>query len=229
MYRDCDAVVDGNTVYVRNGDTMNVYSYYATSDSWSQLPDCVNESGSLAVINSLLTTIGGYSYPSYSNELFSLTGEGSGRRWTKKFPPMPTKRKRTTTVHTGTTLIVAGGRGVDDRVLLTVEVMNTENLQWSTASDLPEPLYLASATVCGDQLYMLGGIHKNFYYTESVYTCSTTDLLQTCISNSSTLKTKLKRRSLESKGSTWRQIADFPNACSTCESIHGQMLAIGGS
>jgi hypothetical protein len=26
-----------------------------------------------------------------TNQLFSLTGEGSGRRWTEEFPPMPTK------------------------------------------------------------------------------------------------------------------------------------------
>jgi serine/threonine protein kinase len=38
----------------------------------------------LDCLNGWLTTIGGYSYPSYSNELFSLTGEGSDRRWTKK-------------------------------------------------------------------------------------------------------------------------------------------------
>ena len=136
MYRDCDAVVEGNTVYVRNGDTVNVYSYDATSESWSQLPDCVREGCSMAIIDGWLTTVGGYSYPSYSNELFSLIREGNDHKWTKKFPPMPTKRKRTTAIQTGSALIVAGGSGVDGRVLSTVEVMNTDNHQWSTAADL---------------------------------------------------------------------------------------------
>ena len=62
-------------------------------------------------------------------------------------PPMPTEREGTTSLCTGATLIVAGGMG-DGGVLSTVEVMNTENSQWSSAADLPQPLYLASATVC---------------------------------------------------------------------------------
>ena len=55
-----------------------------------------------------------------------------------------------TALCTGAVLIVAGM--AEDGVLSTVEVMNTENHQWSTASDVPEPLYNASVTVCGDQI-----------------------------------------------------------------------------
>ena len=79
---------------------------------------------------------------------------------------MPTKRKWTTSLCTGTTLIVAGGVGESGRTLLTVEVMDTETHQWSTASDLPQPMYYASATVCGDQLYMLGGA-EGCYFVKS--------------------------------------------------------------
>ena len=129
MYRSYDAVVDGNTVFIRNGGTVQIYAYDVTSDSWSQLPDCVHPNSSITVINGWLTTVGGYPYLTYSDELFSFTGEGSGRRWTKIFPPMPTKRKRTTALCTGTTLIVIGGMGEGDKSLATVEVMNTENHQ----------------------------------------------------------------------------------------------------
>jgi hypothetical protein len=89
MDRRCNAVVDGNTVYVMKSDTINIYSYDVTSDSWSQLPDCVHEGSSVTVINGCLTTVGGGYYSNCSNELFSLTGKGSGRRWTQQFPPMP--------------------------------------------------------------------------------------------------------------------------------------------
>ena len=224
-----DAVVDGNIVYIKNERKVNTYSYDTTSDSWSQLPDCDHERGSIAIISGWLTTVGGGSYPIYYNELFSLTGEGSGRRWTKKFPPMPTKRCWTTSLCTGTTLIVAGGfgelRGV--RVLSTVEVMNTETHQWSTAADLPEPMYLASATVCGDQIYMLDGINKEHQYSKSVYTCSVSALLQSCVQSS--LEAKLKRTLLEDKASVWRRIADLPVTHSTCESFCGRLLAVGGN
>ena len=119
--RTCDAVVDGNTVYVRAGGTVKIYSYDATTDSWSQLPDCVKKDASIAVINGQLTTVDGYE----SKELFGLTGEGRRRKWTKEYPPMPTKRRWATSLCTGATLIVAGGAGEDGEVLSTVEVMNT--------------------------------------------------------------------------------------------------------
>ena len=183
MYRHFDAVVDGNKVYIRDKDFVKIYSYNVTSDSWSQLPDCVHEGGSITIVNGWLTTIGGGDHSTPSNELFSLTGEGSGRRWTKKFPAMPTNRRWTTSLCTGTTLIVAGGMGEGVRVLPTVEVMDTVTHQWSPAADLPEPMYLASATVCGDQLldYMLGRISKDFASTKSVYTCLVSTLLQSCV------------------------------------------------
>ena len=224
MYRNYDTVVDGNKVYVINYDTVNIYSYDVISDSWSQLPDCVHEDGSIVVINGCLTTVGGYSYLNYSNELCSLTGKGSGRRWTRQFPPMPTKRGLTTSLCTGTALIVAGGRG-GDGALSTVEVMDTETHQWSTAADLPQPTYYASATVCGDQLYMLGGLVDGSH-VKSVYTCSVSALLQSCVPSS--LEAKFHIASLEDKARVWRQIADVPVTMSTCESFHGRLLAVGG-
>ena len=80
MYRNYDTVVDGNTVYVINSNTVNIYFYNVISDSWSQLPDCANESCSMTVINGCLTIVGGCSYSNNFNELLSLTGKGSGRR-----------------------------------------------------------------------------------------------------------------------------------------------------
>ena len=75
----------------------------------------------MTIISGWLTTVGGYQSGaySYSNELFSLIGEASGRRWTKILPPMPTKRCGVSSLCTGATLIVAGGMGEDGRVLST--------------------------------------------------------------------------------------------------------------
>ena len=228
MYRDCDAVVSGNTVYVMDGTqgSGKIYSYDVAIDMWSKLPDCVYRNSSITVISCWLTTIGGTSYPIYSNELFSLTGEGSDRKWTKKFPSMPTKRQWTTVVRTGTTLIVAGGEGEIDRMLSTVEVMDTESHQWSTVANLPEPMYLASATVCGGKVYMLGGANKTYRYSKSVYACSLSDLLQPCVSRS--LLANLKTTQQTHKAGVWTQIADLPVDGSTCEAFQDRLLAVGG-
>ena len=215
MDRWFDAIVDGNTVY---GGTVKIYSYDVASDSWpaaawSKLLDCVHACSSLTMIKGWLTTVGGESSPStYSNVLLNLTGEGSGRRWTEKFPPMPTKRGLTSSLCTGATLIVAGGKGEGRRVLSTDEVMNTETHQWSTAADLPQPTYLASASDCGAQVYIVRGANKDGKSTKSVYTCFKEDLCQQPQSATSTV---------------WRKVADLPVIRSTCESFHGRLLAFG--
>ena len=230
MNRHCDATADGNKVYVRNQDTMMVYCYNATSDSWSQLPDSLLEGASITIINGWLTTIGGNSRTTlilrYSNELFSLTGKGNERRWTKKFPPMPTKRSDTIALCTQTVLIIAGGLGDYgmDGVLSTVEVMNIENHQWSSAADLLEPVFVASVTICGDQLYVLGGINKCRKYTKSVQTCSVSALLQSCIP--SLLEEKISILLVDT--TVWKEVAYLPVTHSTCQSIQGQLLAVGG-
>ena len=88
------------------------------------------------------------------------------------FPRMPTKRQLTAVVCSGKTLVVAGGKGEWRTKLATVEVMDTETLQWSTVSSLPQPCYSALATVCGDTVYLVGGLG---YSTKSVFTYSLTE------------------------------------------------------
>ena len=221
MARSSDAVVDGSTVYVKDSNTVEIYSYDVTTDSWSELPNCTEALASITVINGWLTTVGGAG----SNELFSLTGKGTERRWSKKFPLMPTKRSYPAALCTGNILIVVGGK--DGYVVLsTVEVMNTENHQWSTAAELPQPKYSASATVYGGSIYMLGGYGLHHVSVTSVYSCSLSDLLRSCDAYS--LEAKLERTALEDKTSIWKRVADLPVAGSVCVCFHGRLLAVGG-
>ena len=136
---------------------------------------------------------------------------------------MPTKRWGTAALCTGTALIVAGGWGEDELVLSTVEVMGTENHQWSTAAHLPQPIYCASATICGDRIYMLGGFDRHSTPTKSVYTCSVSALLRSCVPSSGQ-----DGKTLSDKASVWRQVSDLPVTYSNCESFHGRLLAVGG-
>ena len=148
------SVVDGRVAYFQPSGSKSVVAYNPTTNKWSELPECPNSYVSLAMVNGLLTAIGGMtSNDEVTNSLLSLTDN----MWTKQFPPMTTKRYVTVVVCSGRSLVVARGLEEGNKRLSTVEVMDTETLQWSTASSPPHPLTEASATLCGDQVYMLGG------------------------------------------------------------------------
>ena len=217
------SVVDGSVAYFQPGVSNSVFAYSSTNKKWSELPKCPNSCLSLAMVNSLLTAIGGKtSNYEVTNSLLSLTVD----KWTKQFPPMPTKRWLTAAVCSGRSLVVAGGVGKGDKNLSTVDVMDTETLHWSTAGSLPHPLYQASATLCRDLVYMLGGWVEDEKPSKSVFTCSLAALLQSCQSQS--LVARLKTLSLASRPKVWHQLADTPVTLSTCASLHGQLLAVGG-
>jgi len=194
-----------------------VLAYHSAKNNWSELPKCLNRDFSLAVVNNLPTAIGGQTPKGEcTSSLLSLIDN----KWMKQFPPMPTKRWLTAVVCSGRCLVVAGGEKDGHKRLSTVEVMNIETLQWSTATSLPCPLYKATATLCGDQVYMLGGFDQSANLSQSVFTCSLANLFQS--------KSKGRLRSLSSDPKVWRQLADTPFTRSTCASLHGQLLAVGG-
>ena len=153
------AAVEGSVAYFRPGGSNIVFAYNSTDNKWSELPECPNHSFSLAMVNSFLTAIGGMK-PSHkvTNSLLSFTDE----KWTKQFPPMPTKRRLTAVVCSDRSLVVAGREGGGDKNLRTVEVMNTETLQWSTARSLPH------VVVLGNKLMVVGGGTPSVWATDSV-------------------------------------------------------------
>ena len=220
MYGEAAAVNESVVYFLPEGYAVLAYDY--ATNNWSELPRCPNSDFSLAVINNLLTAIGGMT-PNWecTNQLLSLTGE----KWTEKFPPIPTKRWLTAVVCGATSLVVAGGEGERFKKLSTVEVMDSANLKWSTASSLPHPLYQAhSATLCGDQLYLLGGFDQQKRKLKSVFTCSLSSLIQSCHGQ---LGARI-RGLFAIKSDVWHKIADTHFYFSTSIQLHGQLLAIGG-
>ena len=206
------AAVDGNLAYFMDWDGKTC-SYDSTSKKWNEFPKYPYNSGFLAVINGQLTAIGGcrnyIEKSTYTNKLLSLHVRDG---WTSVFPPMPTKRRFTVAVAIKEHLIVAGGYSgpaISDTIT-TVEVMDTRALVWSTVASLPHPYAGASSIICGDHLYLLGGIEYN-NKTRSVLTCSLTELLQS-----------------SSSSSVWHRVADSPAYLSTCAAVNGELLAVGG-
>ena len=151
------AAMYGSVTYFGLPDDRKVLSYESDTKKWSSLPECPRVNFTLAVVNNLVTAVGGKKDAKRTNTLISLKEKRGALMWVEHIPPMPTKRKFPAVVCSENVLIVAGGVGKKNTTLDTVEVMNTETLHWSTASNLPQPLSDATATVCGDRLYLVGG------------------------------------------------------------------------
>ena len=218
------AVVEDNTVYVSSSGSNEIYCCRVISgdQQWSPLPRNRYWSFSLVLINGVLTSVGGYGTGGrYTNSLLSLTGEGGKRHWSDIFPAMPIACGDAASVTTEQALIVAGGYSEDS--LDTVQVMDIPSQQWTTASRLPQAFNIMSATICGDQLYLAGGIDESDKSSKSVLTCSLTDLLPP-----QSLGARLRTLSLPDKKRVWRQAKALPVTRSTLTTLGGHLLAIGG-
>lgn len=231
VYRGA-ATVDGRVTYFSSSGSGTVYAYDSPTEQWSTLPHCTHIHFSLAVINGLLTAVGGELADEPTNVLLSLTGSGN-KTWSKTFPPMPTKRYWAIAVCSGKSLIVAGGTtstssNLDN--LAIVEVMDTETRQWFVASSLPHPFACASATVSQGHVYMLGGLNRNGK-TKMVLACLLTDLLRSCRPLSlgvQSLRAHLRRALSLTNQPVWWKVADQPAYLSSCDTLCGQLLAVGG-
>ena len=212
-FRRGSAAVHGNTVFFRPAravDKSCVSLYNADAEEWSTLPQCPKEYFTLTVVKGLVTAVGGMKSGRHTNTLLSFVEEQWKRKWVKRFPHMPTQRALTAAVCSGKALVVAGGWREGDR-LTTVDEMDTDTLQWSSASSLPHGLSDASATICGDSLYLVAGIVEHGHSTKTVLTCSLSALLQSQPSHS-----------------VWHTVADLSVVHSTCFTLNGQLLAVGG-
>ena len=207
------AVSHGKMAYFNSRDSTSVYSYDSQGQLWQELPDCHSRDSALVMAANKLTTVGGEQDGRPTNSLASLTGEGKDSKWVELFPRMPTARYLLAAVCRGRNVIAAGGYG-GGRRLSTVEILDTDLRQWSSAASLPHPMWVASITVCGDLLYLLGGFDQNDR-TLSVLTSSITDLLH-------------QQQETANQPAVWRRAADAPYYGSTAVSVGGQLLAIGG-
>ena len=210
MCRGSSTAADGKCYFISHEDTA-IRVYDAAKDDWLSLRQSLYKETSLAIINGLLTTVGGQApndYYEHTNHLHSL----SNRRWSEKFPAMTVdpaqgidnKKCHATVVQKGSLLIVIGGLN-NDGYQKRVDVLDTTTSVWSTAHPLPTYCFHGSATVCGDELYVENNNGK-------VYRCLLDDLTD------------------ESKpaNSVWTSIADVPHRRSTLSCLCGQLVAIGG-
>ena len=214
------AAADANVAYFNGRGHNTVHSYDSNTEEWRQLPDAPHTESTLVVVHHILTMVGGEISGRATDSLLSLMEEGKGKKWLPNLPAMPTKRCDTAAVCSGHSLIVAGGWD-GSNYLATVEVLDTDTRQWSVASSLTHAFTRATISICGERLYMLGG-YQTGRETPSVLSCSIPELLQSCQTQPLAAKLQTAPTTL------WQQVADAPHTLSSCATLCGQLVAVGG-
>ena len=202
------AATDGRFVYITPDGSTSLYQYECSNEKWMELLSCPYENSGLAIIDSELTTVGGgVGAGRLTDKLFTLR-QG---KWVEVYPPMNTARSSPAVVSTsdGDYLIAIGGYGSDGDRSATVELFQVKSRGWYNLAHLPQPPPLLSATICGDQLHVIG-IHRNGY------SCS----LQSLPSNDRPITSPLTL--------SWKPLPPLPVTDSTAATLCGQLVLIGG-
>ena len=201
---------DHQFAYFTPRDSNTVYSYHWSTENWEQLPPCPYRDSALVIVNGSLTTVGGWDGPRYTNKLFTFRQ----RQWVEEYPPMNTARSSPAVVSTtdGDYIIVIGGYRDGDRWTTTVELFYVSTRRWYELTDLPQPLTVPSATICGHQLHLIGG--------DNGYSCS----LQALLSSYQPITSQSIRHLI-----SWTSLPCLTVTYSTAATLCGQLVIIGGS
>ena len=184
-------------------DFNSVYSYEWNTEQWNKLPSCPYRNCALVIIYGTLTTVGGR----FTNKLFTLRQ----RQWVEEYPPMNTARFSPAVVSTsGGDIIVIGGYGLGGVAWTgTVEIFQVKTRRWYKLANIPQPLDFPSATICGNQLHVIG-------YDADGYSCS--------IPSSDEPITSQSIPHLIS----WTSLPRLPVTASTAATLYEQLVIIGG-
>ena len=222
MRRGSSTII-GKTVYINPYYSLDVYAFHCNITQWSPLPQCPYSTSTLTTINSMLTTVGGQVTTSeYTNKVITYCDH----KWVELYPPMPTERYWAAVVSTTTHVAVMGGQNGFNQGLAITEVMDIQAKQWSTASPLTYWISLASTTLCGEILYLMGGYTDSNDYSVLSYRFS--DLVQSTQSTSPSTQKRPLSSTIATHSKVWHNIPDLPVRHSTCVTVQGKVLAIGG-
>ena len=202
------ATTDHQFAYFTSFNSNSVYSYEWNTEQWNELPSCPYRKYALVIIDGILTTVGGWDYRSgYTNKLFTLRQ----RQWVEEYPPMNTARSSPAVVSTsgGDYIIVIGGGGWTN----TVELFQVKTRRWYKLTNIPQPLDLPSATICGNQLHVIG-------WDDYVYTCS--------IKNLPSSDEPITSQSIPHLILSWTSLPRIPVTRSTAATLYEQLVIIGG-
>ena len=200
---------DGGVVYFCQyiGDT-SIFAYTIVTGKWA-IFKCPKKNTSIAVVNGLLTAIGGQECSISTKTLLSYSTEEGGK-WSEQFPPMEYTHTSPSVVCTNTVLIVVGSLYTDN-ISSIVEVMDLTTMCWSTVASMPCHVWNEGwATIVDGQLYVGGGVADK--WLKQVLSCDVDALVQSEVTHTH----------------LWAHIAELPVTMASLITFRGQLLALGG-
>lgn len=212
MIRGSAAVDSANVyMYITPWQSSEIYEYNIHEDKWRNLPESPYQDSGLVMMNNALFSVGGHKFGTDvpTNKLFRLQGE----EWKEHFPNMNTARSSPAlAAHTKYTFVIGGHARY--RNISSVEVISEENNTWSiqVLGHIPHPFQHPSATLCGEQLYVLSGGDDN-----EGYCCS----LQEMLTSSHPIESLPVL--------TWTRIPLPPVHQSTIATLSRQTVLVGGT
>ena len=208
------SVVAHGRVYVGGGATDNdedqyTVMVYEQGAEWRTLPRYQYRRFAMAALQDQLTLVGGWD-PS-TGKATNQIAVWNSQQWAYMYPypQMPTSRSLPAVVTYIKWLVVAGGR--DDSYLSTVEIMDTTNKQWFTATPLPVECCGMTSAVVAEECYLMGGFANSLLAepTKQVFQVSLPAITSQAVSQ-------------------WYNLPDTPLEFSAALTANGSLLAVGG-
>ena len=218
----CSVVLQGK-VYVGGGeaektDDEHSVMAYKQGEGWKRLPRYRYRFFAMAVLQDQLTLVGGEDSSTHKVTNQISVWDFRVQRWTYPYPPLCTRRFRPGVATYTKWLVVVGGEN-DGTYLNSVEIMNTTNKQWFTATPLPMGCSDMTSAIVGDECYFMGGNTQPLTPTKQVLHVSLSAITSEAIS--------------QFAGSTvipaqWYTLPDAPLQYSATLALCGSLLAVGG-
>lgn len=229
--------VNGSMIYLRPAGGSEIYVYDIDQKYWSKLPLCPLSGLTLVMVGGILTAIGVDESRSHNVNILlcylaATDSEPSSHKWSERFPVMLTKRYNPAAVCSEQIVVVAGGNLESGEKSNIVEVMDTTNQVWFVTPGLPVPISQASAVICKNNVYLIGGVDNDRKWVNLVLTCNIDNIRQHILKKqpSHKAKGKFSRSRSKHKGDTleWHLIANLPVGRATCACLDNSLLAVGG-
>ena len=150
----------------------------------------------------------------------------SSQLWVQTHSPLPTPRSSASAFVYREYLIVMGGQNERGEIVGTVDVLHLPTQHWYSAPSLLIPAAGASAVVCENVVYLVGGVGRSTWI-QSVQCAKVRKIISSSQHSSLDTHASLKEAS-NGSSNIWKQLHDCPFTKMTAVCSGNQLLTLGG-